>query len=67
MKPNFNLKFDVFSNTFYLCIGILKTCIHTEMTFFYANQYKKEKQSGNNTDAVLNDFYGIRKAIKVPI
>ena len=27
MKPNFNLKFDVFSNTFYLWIEILKTCI----------------------------------------
>ena len=35
MKPHFNLKFYVFSNTFYLWIGILKTCIpHTKMTFF---------------------------------
>ena len=44
MKPNFNLKFDVSSNTFYLWIGILRTCIHTKMTFFYANQSQKEKQ-----------------------
>ena len=43
MEPNFKIKFDVFSNTFYLWVGILKTCIHTKMTFFYANQSQKEK------------------------
>ena len=47
MKLNFNLKFDAFSNTFYLWIGILKTCIsYTKMTF-YANQNQKEKQAGH--------------------
>ena len=64
MKPNCNLKFDVYSDTFYLWIGILKTCINTKMTFFFANQSQKEKQLaiiGNNADAVLNDFYGLGK------
>ena len=26
------------------------------MTFSYANQSQKEKQSGNNADVILNDF-----------
>ena len=28
--------------------------------FFYANQSQKEKQSGNNADAVLNDFLDLK-------
>ena len=64
IKTNFNLKFDVFSNTFYLWIGILKTCIPlSKMTFFLSNQSQKEKQSGNNADAVLNDFTDLESEI----
>ena len=47
MKPSFYLKCDVFSNTIYL----LKTCFPKILT-----QISQGKQSGNNADAVLDDF-----------
>ena len=44
IKHNYNLKFDVFSNTFYLRIGILKTCIHhTKMKFFLRKSKSEEE------------------------
>ena len=48
MKPNFNLKFDVFSNTFYLWIGILKTCIHLSKMTLFLRKSKSESQKENN-------------------
>ena len=49
MKPYFNLKYNVFSNTIYfMWLRILKMCI--------PHQSQKEKQSGNNCDSRFNDF-----------
>ena len=47
MKLSFYLQCDVFSNNIYL----LKTCFPKILT-----QISQGKQSGNNADAVLNDF-----------
>ena len=40
INPNFNLKYNVFSNTLYLWIGLLKTCIsYKKMTVFLCRRH----------------------------
>ena len=67
MKPTFNPKFAVFLNTFYFWIGILKQVfLIRRWHFSYANQSQKEKQSGSNLDAFLNDFTDLEsESIKI--
>ena len=58
MKRNFNLKFDVYKHLL-LVNWNLKTCAvfpFRRWLFSYLNQSQKEKQSGNNADAVLYDL-----------
>ena len=59
MKPNFHLKFYVFQTPFTCELEYwnhLQLFPFRRWHFSYANQSQKEKQSGNNADAVLNDF-----------
>ena len=45
MKPNFNKKCDVFSNTIYLWIGILKTCILQRKMALFSRKTKSEGET----------------------
>ena len=57
MKPNFHLKFYVFQTPFTCELEYWNHLFpFRRWHFSYANQSQKEKQSGNNADAVLNDF-----------
>ena len=53
MKPNYNLKCQVFKTPF-TCES--ENFLRGRWHFSNANQSKENKQSGNNADAVLNDF-----------
>ena len=57
LKPYFDLKCDVFSNTFYLWNGILKTCSpQRNLVFSNANQSMEKIQCGNNANGALTYF-----------
>ena len=57
IKPNFNLIFDVFSNTFYLWISKNIENMYSYEDDFFLRKLKSEGETiGNNADAVLNDF-----------
>ena len=57
MKPSLFLKCYVLSNTIYCEYEYWKLeFLKGRWNFSCANQSHKEKQSGNNADAVLNDF-----------
>ena len=61
MKPNFHLKFYVFQTHFTCELEYWNHLFPFRRHFSYANQSQKEKQSGNNADAVLNDFTDLEK------
>ena len=62
MEPYFNIKFDVFFNTFYLWVGILKKHAFIRRWHFFLRKSKSEGEIiGNDADTVLNDFYGSGK------
>ena len=44
-EPNFYLKFDVFSNSLYLWIGKLKTCIPLSKMIFFLRKSKSKEET----------------------
>ena len=57
MKPNFHIKFYVFQTPFTCELEYWNQLFpFRRWHLSYANQSQKEKQSGNNADAVLNDL-----------
>ena len=64
MEPNFKIKFDVFSNTFYLWISKnIENKYSYEDDFFLRKSKSEGETIGNNADTVLNDFTDLESEI----
>ena len=63
MKPNFNLKFDVFLNTLFGNWNIENMYSSHEDDIFPTQIKVRRIQTGNNVDAVLNDFTDLESEI----